>query len=367
MTDDTLRAAVTPRILLAGFVVVILVVLGVATVTSTATLAPYNSGWDGTSTARTTIAADSTAPPVVVDTAAYSRFEGNGTLSVIIAPREPYSDREVAQLRTFLARGGTILVAEDRRTGTNQLLAQLGVSARIDGRMLRDPQQYYRSPDLPVITDTANESLIRGVEQFTLNRGTVLRSTNGTAVANTSDFAYVDRNGNGQLDRSEQLQSYPVVSSERVGAGRVLVVSDSSVFINQMLDRSGNRALLTQLIESHDRTVLDYSHAPGTPPAAVVWLWLQRTAWAQALLGGIGCVLVVLWTHRGIRRRGHQFAASIRDRVRRSPTVETVVLDANERAAFLQDQHPEWDAERVDRIAESMNHLHEPPAPETDE
>ncbi|GGI96135.1 hypothetical protein GCM10008995_02770 [Halobellus salinus] len=367
MTDESLLAAITPRVLLGGFLVVLVLAVGAAAVTSTATLAPYNSDWDGTSTARSTIAAQSSAPPVVVEATAYDRFAGNGTLVVIQAPRDAYTAADIQRVRAFVARGGTVLIAEDRRTATNQLLAQLGVSARLDGRPLRDPQQYYRSPALPVITDTANNSTLRGVDEFTLNRGTVLRSTDGTAIANTSAFAYLDRNGNEQLDSGERFRSYPVASSEQVGSGRVVVVSDSSVFINQMLERPGNQALLTRLLDSHDRVVLDYSHAPGTPPVVVLWLWLHRTVWAQAVLGGFACLAAVMWTHRGVQQRLSTVAAHVVGRFMRSSSMESVVLTSRERVQFLTERHPEWDTERVERIAESMERLNESAALDTDE
>jgi hypothetical protein len=354
MADNSLLSMVSPRVLLAGFVIVIALAIGAAVVTAPATLAAYNPSWDGTSTTRTTIASATGSQPVVVDTAAYDSTQPNDTLVVILAPREAYSSDDVDQLTRFLDRGGTILVAEDRRTETNELLANLTVEARVDGQPLRDPRQYHRNPAAPVITDIANNSAISGTEQFTLNRGSVLRSTNGTALANTSEFAYLDQNGNEQLDRNEQLRSYPVLSSEQVRNGRVLVLSDPSVFINQMIERDGNRALLEQLITSHPRIILDYSHAPGTTPAIELWLWFYRTAWAQAAIAALVGLAVVGWTYDPTRQQIDTLTRRVRDRLRRQPHTESVHLTAEERATFLKNRHPKWDPERIQRIVETM-------------
>ena len=357
MADDSLISLFTPRVLLAGFVIVLTLAIAVAALTAPATLAAYNPSWDGTSTTRTTIASATSSQPVVVDTTAYDRAQANDTLAVILAPRETYSADDVTQLQAFLDRGGTILVAEDRRTETNQLLTNLSVDARIDGQPLRDPQQYDRNPAAPVITDIANNSTISGVDQFTLNRGTVLRSTDGTAIANTSEFAYLDQNDNEQLDRNEQLRSYPVLSSEQVGNGRVLLLSDPSVFINQMLERDGNRALLEELIAPHSHIMLDYSHAPGTTPAVELWLWFYRTAWAQAATAALAGLAVAGWTHEPTRNRIHSLTRRAQDRFSRHPHTDPVHLTAEERTTFLQNRHPEWDPDRIQRIAESMDEV----------
>ncbi|WP_253739194.1 DUF4350 domain-containing protein [Halohasta salina] len=355
MADDSLLTVFSPRVLLAGFIIAIALAIGAAAVTTSATLTAYNPSWDGTSEMRSTIATDSSTQPVVVDTAAYDRAEANDTLAFILAPRETYNTSEVNQLQAFLDRGGTILVAEDQRTETNQLLADLGVKARIDGEPLRDPRQYYRNPAAPVITDVSKNSTLGELDQFTLNRGTVLRSTDGTAIANTSDFAYIDQNDNEQLDRNEPLRSYPVLASEQVSNGRVLVLSDPSVFINQMVARGGNHAFLNQLIASNDYIMLDYSHSPGTTPAIELWLWTNRTAWAQAAIGALAGLAVVLWTHEPARREIYTRMNQARNRINRHPDTDPIHLNANERATFLQNKHPEWDSDRIQRIVESMD------------
>lgn len=354
MADDSLLSMLSPRVLLAGFVITIALAIATAAVTAPATLAAYNPSWDGTSTTRTTIASATGSQPVIADTAAYDSSQANDTIVIILAPRETYSTDEVNQLEGFLDRGGTILVAEDRRIETNELLSNLSVEARIDGQPLRDPRQYHRNPAAPVITDIANNSTISGVEQFTLNRGSVLRSTDGTAVANTSEFAYLDQNDNEKLDRNEQLRSYPVLSSEQVRNGRVLVLSDPSVFINQMIERDGNRALLEKLITSHPRIILDYSHAPGTTPAIELWLWFYRTAWAQAAIAALVGLAVVGWTYDPTRQQIDTLACRVKDRLRRQPHTESVHLTAEERATFLKNRHPKWNPDRIQRIVENM-------------
>lgn len=365
MSDEPFRRLFTPRAVLAGFSLCLVLALGVAAVTSAVPFGAYNSGWDGTSTVRDTIDTDASQPPVIVETTGYARFDGAGTLVVIFAPEESYSPADTARLRRFLARGGTIMIAEDRRTDTNQLLERLGASTRIDGRSLRDPQTFYRDPSLPVVTDLNNTSITRNVESITLNGATVLQPGNATTIARTSEFAYLDRNRNEELDAAERLRSYPVATSEQVGNGQVFVLSDPSVFINRMVEREGNLQLVTQSAQSYDRVVLDFSHRPGTPPVAVLWLWLRRTAWAQAAFGFAGTGVALVSASVRVRTRLRSVIASVVGSGTSSGG--TVGLTPGEMRELLQQQHPEWDGERIERIAESMNHVTEDGVSETDE
>jgi len=218
-----------------------------------------------------------------------------------------------------------------------------------------------------VITNTSNATILENVDQLTLNGATVLNSTNGTAIAYTSSFAYLDTNSNDELDPDEQLQSYPVFASETVGEGRVLVLSDPSVFINQLADRNGNQAFLTQLQSTHDRVMLDVSHTSGTPLGALLWLWLRRTAWAQALVGGGGVGILWLYTDNRPRSRVRRIIDPILSRFERSPSVESLTLDPDDRSNFLHQQHPEWSRTRIERIADSMDHVTDAEEAPTDE
>jgi hypothetical protein len=364
MPDEPFHRLVTPRAVLVGFILCMAVALGVAAVTSPAPFGPYNPGWDGTSTVRETIDTTPSETPVVVETTAYSRVDANGTLVIILAPRTSYSATDVAQIQRFLDRGGTVLIAEDRRIETNQLLARLGASTRIDGRPVRDPQTFYRDPSLPVVTNLTNTSLTRDVESITLNGGTVLQPGNATTVAQSSEFAYLDRNGNAELDSDEQFRAYPIATRERIGDGQLFVLSDPSVFINRMVERDGNRQLVVQSAASHDRVIMDFSHRPGAPPAAVLWLWVRRTPWAQAFLGLVGSAMALAVISERVQG---QLQAAVGTVLGGGSDITSVTLSRAEMRRVLHKQHPEWDGERIERITESINHLPEDTPSKTDE
>ncbi|MFC7153845.1 DUF4350 domain-containing protein [Halomarina halobia] len=344
-----------PRAALLAFALVVLLGVGTAAGTSGASFGLYNFGWNGASELRTLSEEADAQPTVVRSTTEYDRLRANGTVAIVLSPDEPYETNESARLRTFVERGGTLVVAEDFGPHGNDLLASLNASTRVDGRTLRDEQHHYRSPALPVATNVSNESAV-GTENLTLNYGTVLRPNGATVLVSSSGYGYLDANGNERPDEGEPMESHPVATSERIGDGRVIVVSDASALINAMLDRPGNRAFVAALLAEHDRVALDFSHAERFPPLAVAVLALRESAALQVALGTLLVGLVGAWA-RWPTLRGRGVVADLAAELglaRSRPDPASIRLDRGEVVAYLADAHPEWDERRVERVADAV-------------
>jgi hypothetical protein len=192
-----------------------------------------------------------------------------------------------------------------------------------------------------------------------LNHGTAVEPNNATVVYNTSGYAYLDTDRNGRLGPNENITSAPVVTAERLGAGRVVVVSDSSVFIDAMVEEGRNRAFVAALLSGNERVLLDYSHAAGLPPLIVALLVVRDSAWLALAAGTAAVGILGVWSRRPdllsaaslagsrLRRRvsGLEERASAEVGVR--PTEEQLV-------AHLERRHSEWDRERVERVAAAL-------------
>jgi hypothetical protein len=306
---------------------------------SDAAFSAYNPGWDGTSELRAE-ARDGAGPsPVVARTAAYDRVSPDGTIAVVSSPDEPYTDAEAARLRRFVRRGGTLVVAEDFGSHSNALLRRIGASTRIDGRLVRDERHYARSPNFTVATDVTESTVTDGVDQLTLNHGTVLRPNGARVLVETSSFAYVDANENASLDATESMQQYPVVTVERLGDGRAIVVGDPSLFINAMLDAPDNRRFVRALFAAQTTVLLDYSHSDGLPPLAEARLALQRSAVLQSLVGFVLLGLVLLVSVRLPGSHSRRSSADVRP------------LTHEQFWRGLGRHSPDWDAARLSRPA----------------
>ncbi|XVH32205.1 DUF4350 domain-containing protein [Haloferacaceae archaeon DSL9] len=343
-----------PRLLLLALVACVAGAIVVSAATSAGAFGAYNPAWDGTSDLRA-MAADGGERIVVLDAERYDEIEPDGSVAVVLAPEESYSEADQERLRRFVADGGMLVVA-DRGERGNELLAAVGSEARFDGALLRDEQRYYRSPALPVADRVGEAPLVEGIDAVTLNHGTAVEPGNATVLASSSSFGYLDRDGNGELSDDEALGSYPVATGEYVGDGVVIAVSDPSLFINAMLGQTDNRAFANALFEGHDRIVLDYSHAERQPPLVTALLVFRETALAQALVGLLGVGAVAAWW-----RRESRFVASGRRRAGRlwrrlavasglSSGVRDAVRDPDALRAALVARHPEWDDDRIDRV-----------------
>jgi hypothetical protein len=338
-----------PRVALVVFFVVLLVATAASATTSPAAYSAYNTDWDGTSALRLAATDASGAEPTVVDTAAYGRADPTATVAFVVAPSAPYTEAELAAVRSFVEDGGTLVVAGDRHPEANRLLAGVGAAARIDGRPLRDERSFFRTAALPVVRDVREDDLTEGVFELTLNHPSAVDPNGARVLAATSGFAYVDAERNAVLDLEEELRSYPVVAAERVGEGRVVTVSDPSLFVNGMAGRSDNARFRDNLVTARAAVVLDFSHGATVPPFVVALGVVQRTPPFQALFVGGAAAAVALWTvapgvvarvrpTRG-RRAGRRTAAA------------TGGVDAASLRASLRRTHPDWEPSTVDRVA----------------
>jgi len=347
-------------------VVVVLIAVNLALVgamtTSSAPYGPYNEEWDGGQTLRTTAGA-SAELTVATSTDRYGEIRTNGSLAVVLAPGEP-ADASAARVQSFVSRGGTLVVAGERPNATNAYLEAVGSSVRVDGRQLRDDQNNYRSPRLPVATNVSGHELTDGVGSVTLNDGTALDLVGGsfgerdvTPLVNSSSIAYLDSNGNGTFDAGEPFGSLPVATVEPEGEGRIVVVSDPSVFTNAMLERGGNGAFLAALLEGRERVLLDYSGHASLPPLVYALITVRADATLQVLVGALTFGAFGLYINRD-RLFGSARAALGRDD---EFDADDVTLDEAAIRALIEQRHPEWDERYADSVTEAIIRQREGP------
>ena len=341
-----------PQYLLLALILTIVVTGGVAASTSQTAFGSYNAAWDGASDLRD-LATDAGAEPLIaLNTTEYRTVDPSGTVAFVLSPDQPYSLQERTRVTEFVEAGGTLVVAEDYGPHSAGLLRALGVETRIVGVPLRDEQEYYRSPAFPVATNVTDDPVTEGVNELSLNHGTSLRVNDSdpdtTVLVRSSEFSYLDRNGDGRLNDSEELASRPVAVRESVGNGTVYVVSDPSLFINAMLERPGNAQFARNLVGNHSTAVLDYSHLSGQPPLVLATLTLQRSPLWQLVVGGLGLagLLFVGRLRRGVLAGFERFSR------RGRPQREFVLDDADpdDVIQHLARQHPDWEETRIRRV-----------------
>lgn len=344
-----------PQLLLVGLAAVLVLTILVAGATSTSPLSAYNADWDGTSEFRELAQSSDRSATIVRETSAYEAADPNASIAIILSPTGPYSEEERQEIRAFAEGGGTVLLAGDVNNPVRGLLESMESDVSIAGPPLRDEREYYRGPALPVATNVSESPYTAGMDSLTLNHGTAL-AVDGDAevVVSSSEYGYLDVNDDGAPNEDERMGHVPVVATESVGKGELIVVSDASVFLNAMLDRDGNRQFAQNVIDARETVLLDYSHTGGVPPIPMAVLTIRDTLYLQALIGLFGVLAVAVGTRY--------------DRGRETSAMHERGNDRSTRdlAETIASTHPEWDEEYVRRVTASLEAQDTRDRPESD-
>lgn len=351
-----MRTPPLPRLVLYVLIGLLAGVLIFAASTSTASFGAYNSQWDGTSEFRTLID-ERPDSQIVFDTASYETANATDAVAIMLAPTESYSANESQRIQEFVERGGTVVIADDFGPHSNPLLASLGADARFNRLQLRDEREYYRGPSLPLAPNVTTTSYTQNVSQLTLNGATSIEPGNATPIVTSSELAYLDRNATGSLSAGDELGAYPVVAIEPINDGQVITISDPSIFINSMLTQPDNRVFATQLVDTHERVILDYSHAGPQPPLARALVALRASPLLQ-VGGGLATLAVWLLVWRRIREGTVRGAVEtlLPERVLsrlphwvwdRSGETETINLEPETLRTIVHEEYPELDLDEA--------------------
>lgn len=221
---------------------------------------PLNEEWNGCSKIVN-------AAPNTTFVFSYSETLPEQRVLVIVGPSLEFSQKEGSHVRTFLESGGTVLLADDIGTG-NSLLETLGVPARFSGESIADLLYYSKRPDFPLIMNFSSSPVTDNVTAVLTNRPTYLEVENYSMVnviASSSSFSFVVHGGP-QPGANETLQSYPVLAIVRIKQGLLVLVSDPSVFVNEMIGLFDNMKLFENILRmSGGSIVFDVGHIARAP------------------------------------------------------------------------------------------------------
>lgn len=268
--------------------------------TSPAPLSSRNSGWDGASEALE-VMREGHRVEFLLSSPFMLKYEADPerTLYIALGPQREYTDVEVSALVDFVERGGRVLLADD--TGAvNPFTERFGI--KVTGYPVYD-QYYIRNPAFLLVE--LNVAGFSGV--LLLDSPSTVESRYGFPWAMTSREGWIDFNRNGIRDPEnsplEVTGSYPLIVEynplfhQNRSAGNILVIADSSLFMNDILHRANNtlflRALLSYLLPEGGRVVLDESVHTTTRSIeallkgflrVLVYLHQERVSWAAFFL-----------------------------------------------------------------------------------
>lgn len=257
--------------------------------TSDAEYSRYNIGWNGTSEFFL-MAAEKKA------VYSYAELEGktNSTL-LIIAPSD-----DIVGLEGYLAAGNTVMIADESGI-SNEFLTRINSTMRVYSDPVRSTSQEYRNPGLFRGT-AAGQIYGENISSLIFNYPGFVEG--GDPIVTTSYLSWIDTNRNNIADGNESLKVYTLIAQENVSRGKVIVIADSSLFINSMIVRkhTENLAVLNLLL---DQDLLIDQTVSLTKSGGGITFIIQEIRKTPAIGGTILALFLLIAAIFAIRRFDH--------------------------------------------------------------
>lgn len=206
--------------------------------------------------------------------------EPHKALFVVMGTERRYTPSETDAIVAFLKAGGNVMLADEGGYGSD-IAKEAGFA--FGGAPLLDTQNHLGDTRLVAASarlDGVEYPLLFNAPTFLVplsNAGAyeVLAQSSAPAFP---DGSYADINGNGEIERSDTPGPWPLVVRTSVGAGTLVLLADTGVFMNrqtELLDYR-NAAFLGELtrtlVPRDGRIVIDEGrHAPPAPLALYAW------------------------------------------------------------------------------------------------
>nr|QNO53936.1 hypothetical protein NNHBGCAA_00036 [Methanosarcinales archaeon ANME-1 ERB6] len=248
-------------LVLAG-IFLLIVPLAVPTIKTSADFSMFNTNWDGCSEFAKVLFDRGKLVPVLYPYNSID-FKEKGAV-IIVGPDVGFSSLEIEEVRSFLEKGGTLFIADDFGLA-NDLLEGLEVKGKFSDKPLEDIF-YCKKADFPVVARIEDPQLSYGVEKLILNIPSVITGLEGEEEVFSSKVSVVGGN----------RRSYPILAEIRYGAGRVILLSDPDILINDMATE--NRKFIDNLVGylGSDLFYFDDAHHSDFNPYSITTVYIHR-------------------------------------------------------------------------------------------
>ncbi|MEM4615919.1 MAG: DUF4350 domain-containing protein [Archaeoglobaceae archaeon] len=195
---------------------------------SSADMSIFNTNWNGLSGFAKLVSEKREVVPIFYPYNNAKIGELKGVL-LIISPGIEFSLLEAEEVKKFLENGGTVFIADDSGTA-NTLLEKLGIKARFSKERLKDIF-YSKNEKFPVVLKTEGELNFRNL---TLNAPSAILGVRGEILTSKASIL-------------KDMGEYTVFAELKYGNGKIILFSDPSALMNEMLNE--NREFAINLIE----------------------------------------------------------------------------------------------------------------------
>ena len=221
----------------------------------------FNTRWNGCSEFAKLLAERGKVAPIMYPYNSVELSKLDGVL-IVVGPDVDFSSLEAEEVKGFLKNGGILFIADDFGTA-NSLLEKLGVKARFSTQPLKDVF-YSKRAEFPVVVRIEDPELATGVEKITLNVPSAIMGGKGEIFS--SKVSVVGRS----------MKSYPIMTELKYGNGRIIMLSDPSILINDMFEE--NRPFIENLVRYLGASTyyFDEAHHSDFDPYSVTTVYIHR-------------------------------------------------------------------------------------------
>jgi hypothetical protein len=309
----------------------------------------YNTAWNGASDAKAVVASDGYSTRSIF---ALSEIGSSGDgVFFMLNPNSSvgFSGGDASTLQSFVKNGGNLVLANNFGNG-NAVLSGLGVlgEARFNGSLLEDNVSKGVDAALPLITNVNASGLTAGVHELYFNYGTVLDTSGGnvTVLALSAPTSYLMAPAGGNATVNATIGAHPVLATLDYGNGHIVLLSDPSVFSNDMLGQADNQQLLTSMLTNltHGNTAVPIMFDESQRASPPVFSLLYDRINADDTMK---YTVVVLFSAAFVI--GINATALVRRHQRKDMGPAPVDVPVNEEAviADIVRAHPDWRRTRV--------------------
>ena len=183
-----------------------------------------------------------------------------GESALIIIQQGPSTGLTVKTAVDFAMRGGLVIVSGDYYF-LQSFAQETDLPVSVREAPILDPIMNAGDRFHPLLYSSSCPYRLIGYKPYVLSAEETAK-----AIAVSSDYSYVDENGNGFLDLTEGIDSYVTGVQVRVGEGAIIVFSSPDSFTNEYI--GGNLDFIKCLLGGR-RVFIDQSQPLSNPLEAI--------------------------------------------------------------------------------------------------
>lgn len=362
---EEMKTAYKYLIVIGAALLLLAISVTVPLISSNADFSIYNTGWNGCSSlAKDVYSTGSLLPTIDIGSSSRQRImheplsdlrnvlDPEDSSLIIIGPSSDFSKEEGRFVHDLLSSGGKVLLADDIGRG-NQLLGMLNTTSRFSSGKMVD-LSFMKKAEFAVASEMGDHSITAGITSVLLNHPSiVIPSPYSRQLMGSSSSSWIDSNENLLNDEDEVQGPFSLLTIEGYGKGELILLSDPSIMINNMLPRMDN-ALLVQNILSHitdnrSTVVIDESHRDTTDPVRVIGSFTGSIGGTEKIAVLLVIILafflvqtdLLRWSIRRIRSAVDSW---LKEEVRDVQDID-MTIDG------IMKRHPDWNRDTLYKLA----------------